>query len=248
MWAMDEETLYHQLRLLAETVPELPIYENLPVYPVETHRWLGRLEALVEAASGELEAEIVRDAVSHLAASVYQPRTEAANELRAALFRALAHAEMKIPDGMKGSFIPVGSAFDALRALADILKGADTDILIIDPYMDEVALTDVAILAKEDVNIRLLSDQATVKPTLKPAVAAWITQYSAKRRLAARLASPKTLHDRLIVTDGSAVWILTQSLKDFAKRSPATLISVAHETAALKVQAYEAIWSSATPI
>jgi len=42
-------------------------------------------------------------------------------------------------------------------------------------------------------------------------------------------------------------WILTQSLKDFAKRAPAEIVR-ADDTAALKIDAYEAIWASAVVV
>jgi hypothetical protein len=57
----------------------------------------------------------------------------------------------------------------------------------------------------------------------------------------ARLAPPKTLHDRAIFIDQTIAWTLTQSLKDFAKRSPAEIVR-ADDTAALKIAAYEEIW------
>jgi len=56
------------------------------------------------------------------------------------------------------------------------------------------------------------------------------------------------LHDRLIVVDGKIVWTLTQSLNAFAARSPASLVRVDPETAALKVAAYEQLWKNAKPL
>ncbi len=59
-----------------------------------------------------------------------------------------------------------------------------------------------------------------------------------------RLAPPKTLHDRAIFIDQAEAWILTQSLKDFAKRSPAEIVR-ANDTASMKIAAYEAVWVTA---
>jgi hypothetical protein len=120
--------------------------------------------------------------------------------------------------------------------------------LIIDPYMDEKALTDFAPLAPEGVTVRLLSDEKTCKPTLPPAASRWITQYGAKRPLAVRLAAARTLHDRLIIVDGAQVSILTQSLNAFAARSPAAIVRVDNDTATLKVSAYQDIWNKAAPL
>ena len=71
-----------------------------------------------------------------------------------------------------------------------------------------------------------------------------MAQYGAARPLQVRLAPPKALHDRAIFTDQTTAWTLTQSLKDFAKRSPAEIVR-ADDIAALKIAAYEAIWANA---
>jgi len=51
----------------------------------------------------------------------------------------------------------------------------------------------------------------------------------------------------LLIVD-HAVEPLTQSLKDFAARSPASVVRVDADMAALKVPAYEAMWAAATPL
>jgi hypothetical protein len=129
-----------------------------------------------------------------------------------------------------------------------VLRLATTDLLIVDPYMDEKTLIDYVGLANAGVTIRLLADAAYVKPTLKPAATAWLTQHGAARPLQARLAPAKTLHDRLVIVDGKAVYTLTQSLNAFAARAPASVVRVDPETSAIKVTAYAAIWAGASPV
>jgi hypothetical protein len=84
-------------------------------------------------------------------------------------------------------------------------------------------------------------------PHLGPRAAIKWKQQHTSRALEVRLAASRTLHDRVILVDGSTSWAVTQSLKDFAKRSPAEIIR-ADDTAELKVQAYEAIWRTANPV
>ena len=73
------------------------------------------------------------------------------------LRRALAVAEMRAPVSAQGAFIAAGNSFDAFAAVGKVLATATGDILIIDPYLDEKALTDFAPLAHEGVSIRLLA-------------------------------------------------------------------------------------------
>lgn len=63
--------------------------------------------------------------------------------------------------------------------------------------------------------------------------------------LGSKLEAARALHDRLIITDATAAWVLTQSLKDFAQRSPATIQRADAELAVIKVQAFSAIWNGA---
>jgi len=128
-----------------------------------------------------------------------------------------------------------------------VLQTANKEVLIVDPYMDETALTEFGGAVPAGVLLRLLADQSTHKPTLQPAATRWASQHGVSRPIQVRLAPQKTLHDRAIFIDRMTAWILTQSLKDFAKRAPAEIVR-ADDTAALKIDAYEAIWASAVVV
>jgi hypothetical protein len=114
--------------------------------------------------------------------------------------------------------------------------------------MDGKALTDFMPSAAEGVALRVLSDEASVKPTLEPAGEKWKSQFRDTRGLELRLAPSRSLHDRLIIVDGTDVWSLTQSLKDFAARAHGAVIKVDPETAHLKVRAYSDLWDSSRKI
>ena len=175
-------------------------------------------------------------------------RQAGAAKINVILYRALATAELNAPTAVQGAFIPVGNVFDALVAMGKVLQQSTRNLLIVDPYMDEKVLTDFAGVAPAGVTLHLLADQKDHKPTLKPAVARWTGQYGAQRPLEARLAAPRSLHDRLIVVDGVGAWTLTQSFNALAARSPASIVRVDAETAALKVAAYAGMWQAAMPL
>ena len=119
----------------------------------------------------------------------------------------------------------------------------------VDAYMDAKALTDFAPLAAEGVLIRLLTDSKyTARDALQAPAARWTRQYDRARPLEVRFTAPRLLHDRLIIVDGAQVWSLTQSLKDFAGRSPASVLRVDGDMARLKLEAYAEMWASAQPL
>lgn len=238
--ATDPETLYRQLGRLIETMPDLT---QAPV-PAEVHLWIARAYALVAEVGNLADPAFFTVTVNNLGTT---DRQNAAHQIRAIVYRAFAVAEMRAPAGAGGAFIPVGNSFDAFAALSKVLQTATKDVLIIDPYMDETALTEFGSAVPENVCLRLMADQASCKPTLQPAAIKWVQQYGATRSLLVRFAPQKTLHDRAIFIDRTVAWTLTQSLKDFAKRSPAEIVR-ADDTAALKIAAYEGVWASAQVI
>jgi hypothetical protein len=238
--SMDPEALYIQLGRLVETMPELD--DGNPLSST-TQQWLGRAAALIAEAGDFSDTALFRTAVGGLTSGLV--RYKAAQEIPLLLHRALAVAELRAPLSAQGTFIPAGNSFDAFAAMGKVLGTATRDILIVEPYLDEKALTDFAPLAQEGVSIRLLADGSGHKPTLIPASKRWVTQYGTARPLDVRLAPARTLHDRVIIADAAGVWVLTQSLNAFAGRSPASIVRVDQQTAALKVSAYDAIWRGA---
>lgn len=235
------ETIYRQFGRLFESMPE---FSDKGFLSVEQHKWLGLAGALVMQA-GSVSDKVNWEVSTRKLQSA--GRMWALEELRTILYRLMASAELDAPASAQGSFIPVGNSFDAFAALSKILGTAKQDVLIVDPFMDETALTEFSGAVPEHVVLRLLSDQASCKSSLQPAATKWVQQYGKTRPLLIRLSQPKTLHDRAIFIDQKAAWTLTQSLKDFAKRSPAEIVR-ADSTADMKIAAYESVWSSALVI
>ena len=152
-----------------------------------------------------------------LRSNVFGP--EAAKDIMGLLYEALAVVELELPADAQGAFIPAGNVFDALVAVTKIFATAKKDLLVVDPYLDEKILIEFAQLAPEGVNVRLLTDSNGVKPTLATAAAKWKQQFLSKRPLQVRLATARTLHDRLVLIDGRDVWTLGQSFNALAARA-----------------------------
>ena len=237
----EAENTYRQLGRLIETMPDLTGTEQIST---EVNQWLGRAYALVQRTGDIGDAVSFKSNVSRLNTMA---RKIAAAEISAIVFRAFAVAEQAAPGGISGAFIPVGNSFDAYSAISKILRSATKDILIVDPYMDELALTEFGIATPDKINLRLMSDQQDHKATLITAAKRWSSQYNSSRPLEVRLASSRSLHDRAIFIDGLNAYSLTQSLNGLAKRSPAEIIR-ADDTAQLKISAYEQIWSQAQAV
>lgn len=233
-------TLYQQIGRLLEAPPDLSTYQAC-VRP-EALQWLGKGHALVDAVGVGIDAIQFASAVDTMRTAAWAGAVQRAFQI---LYRALGHCEIHMPIGSAGSFVPVGNSFDAFAALSKIFSSATVDVMIVDPYMDHAVLIDFALAVPEGIPLRLLSDTNDHKATLQPAARKWIDQHGIKRPLSVRLAPARSLHDRAIFIGHREAWTLSQSIKDFAKRSPAEIIR-ADSIAPLKIAAYEVIWTSAS--
>jgi hypothetical protein len=239
---MSAEALYVQLGHLIQTMPDLTAKGP---FPVEALRWLGKAQALVVDAEGvpaEYEFNHWRNQLDN-----YSFRPASAERIASLIYRALATVELEVPASFVGTFIPAGNTFDAMAATTKIFTLARTELLIVDPYMDEKILIEFALLAPTGIRLKLLSDAAGYKETLITAAQKWAHQYGATRPLEIRLAPARTLHDRLVVVDQTLVWSVGQSFNALAVRAPTSFVKSDPETAALKVRAYgEDIWNKAS--
>jgi hypothetical protein len=240
MSPLTPEALYLQLGSL---VAEMPDLAHGPITP-EINRWLGRAAGLVELTGDLANAINLKVASQNLQSTLRETNAQA---IAAIVYQALAKAEINAPSALHGTFIAAGNTFDALAAVERVLSQANADVLMVDPYADVKALTDYALLAPAKVSVRLLA-RADRESLLKPAADRWVQQHKKDRPLAVRLASAKSLHDRLIVVDRKTTWVLGQSFNKMAERAHTSLVRMPPEAGALKIDAYEAIWASATEL
>jgi hypothetical protein len=238
--ATDWDRVHRDLSHLIQTAPT-----NLSNGKLETRQWIARAYAVVlevDQASANVEFKFAEQ-------EAMRGRIDGHDKLMAVVMRAWAVAERFVPAAAANdSFIATGHAWDAFVSLSKVLQTARSDVLIIDPYMDESALAGFGIAAPERVSLRLLSDSHPnrCRPSLQPAALKWRQQWGDKRPIEIRLAPAESLHDRAIVVDRTTAWNVSQSLKDIAKKSPATVVPFSPETAKLKIDFYEGFWKSAS--
>ncbi len=138
---VDPESLYMQLGHILTTFPA----EFSDPLPRATMAWLSRAHALVLATGAQNDASELSSAMDHLVSALRFD--DPAAKIMMILHRALAIAELRAPAAVQGAFIPAGNVFDALMVIGKVLQTSKLDVLIVDPFMDEKALTDFACLA-----------------------------------------------------------------------------------------------------
>jgi hypothetical protein len=160
----------------------------------------------------------------------------------------IAKVELKLPADMQGAFIPAGGVHDGYQAVSKAVAAAQKQVLFVDPYADDTLISDFVSLAPEGIAVFVLGDEQYAKPSLKPGAERWVAQWQTKRPLQVRLATARSLHDRLLVLDSSVAYVVGQSFKDLAKRAHSSLVRMDPESAALKISAHIAMWQTATVV
>lgn len=235
---LDPESYYRQLGRLIEIMPD---FSGNSQFTTDIHQWLGRADALISANGDLIDKMDWRTAVQRLNSAA---RPSGVEQIKQVLYRVLGAAELTAPASVQGMFIPVGNSFEAFASISKILKTATREVMIVDPYMDETALTVYGCSVPDGVLLRLLADAKFVKASLQPAATSWVQQYGNSKKLAVRIAPEKALHDRSFFIDGVTAWSFSQSLNGIANRSPAEIIR-ADDTAAMKIEHYESVWNDA---
>ena len=126
-----------------------------------------------------------------------------------------------------------------LLALAGLASGQSLDQA---PANREAAVTSVPFS-------RILgANKDARKAVLKPAMERYQKQFGAERPLSVRVAPAASLHDRLILVDGTEAWVVGQSFNGLAQRAHSSIVRADADLAEQKVGAYGAIWDAASPL
>lgn len=227
------------LALLQAAIEGAPAFRYGETLTDEELRWLGRADALLEAAGAMTASINFRVARGQLGGY-----SHSRSNLLIPLHDAYSKIELMAPAAAQGSFIAGGDTWNGYASLVRLMQRDCDDLLIVDPYLNAAIYTDLAPHAKAKVAVRCLTAKRPENHAgLLAASNRWASDgISANVSLAVRYAPAKALHDRLIIIDRSEVWLISQSLKDIAQRSPASISRAESELGAMKVQHYESLW------
>jgi hypothetical protein len=233
------------LALLEASIREAPEFKYQEPMTEKEIRWLGRADALLEA-SGSVPA-LVSFRTARQGLGSY---THSRDNLLIPLHDAYSRMELMAPVASQGAFIPAGDTWNGYAALIKLVQNECDDLFIVDPYLNSAIYTDFAPHSAARKGIRCLTSQRPANhPGLLASAGRWASdQISQTHPVEVRYAPVNALHDRLIIIDGKEVWLVSQSFKDIAKRSPASVSRADSEMSLMKAQHYGDLWNQSAPL
>lgn len=230
-----------QLRaLLEQAISSAPTLEFDKTRTIDEERWLSRAETLVEA-SGSVP-DLLNFRVARGKLGTYH---HSMSEIMGPLLNAFERVELYAPASGQGRFIPPGETWNGYAALVKVIQPPCTDLLIVDPYLDGGAFVDLMPQTNASSLVRCLTIKGSYHESLMSASRKWQSDpIGVTHPVEVRYGPTRSLHDRMIIVDMREVWLVSQSLKDIAARSPATLIKADPELAGLKSVHYDELWNA----
>jgi hypothetical protein len=242
--SLTPEQLYMQLGAL---VAEMPDLTQGPITP-DVQKWLGRACVMVNLVdpSNVAYSTMIRTACQML--TTPSLREMNAQTIATIVNQTLTEAELNAPARIQGKFITAKSPYDAYSTLGKVFDTAKSNVLLVDAYADH-KITEYAMLARENVEVRVLADGQWYKSTLKPAAEKWVQQFGSSRPpLQVRLTPPRSLHDRWILVDNSSAYTIGQSFNALVERSPTSLVRADDDVARDTIAVFSQMWQTATPL
>lgn len=234
---IDPARLHAELKALLDKTPSL---EDCDLKSQEVHDWLGAVGAIVDQV-GDLGDKVRFSVASTSLDSVLRSRNSAT--VRTIASRTLYLLQAMLPGG--NAFIDAGDVFKAFVRIADTIRSAKHEVFVVDPWLSDKEFAEIAPLTPDGALLRVLTGSRKQNAAIATAAAKWRDTYKEKHPVEVRIARQELLHDRFIAIDGAQVWLLSQSLNQFAVRASATVVLFDDTLSGLKRAAYEAIWTTA---
>lgn len=232
-----------QLRaLLEQTISAAPSLAFQVALTPDDERWLARAETLVEASGSLPDLVDFRLARSNL--GTYSHSRE---RIMGPLLNSYERVELHSPTSGQARFIPPGETWNGYAALVKVIQPSCTDLLIVDAYLDSSLFIDL-LPHSNAAKVRCLTQKGSYHAGLWAAFGKWDGDaIGTDHPVELRYAPDRSLHDRMIIIDQKQVFLVSQSLKDIAARSPASLTPADPELAGLKAAHYDQLWSQSAP-
>ena len=232
---MDDKQLLAEIDNVLAQLPQIGEFVNIGPGDV----WLGMANAILEAGELKIGDSSTLSIFNQAIEQGQYAGTSRQSALRGIvrMLHTLRHRLLISTGGTGTIAIDQGMHFQYFDAVKNAIQTATSDLLLVDPYLNEDVISKFCVFAKDNVQIRLLGQRYTT--TLLPAANAFSQQ-----RGNVLLRTTDEVHDRFVFVDKSKCILSGASFKDGPKYAPSLVTEIvdgANELIAL----YEKTWNVA---
>lgn len=205
--------------------------------------YLPRIQAAYEELPDE-EKLVVASVVANEVASKAENHATKLNAALAKIGWKLESGELNTDSvSIRERFFPKGTEHDAYLQIRNILRKAQSVVVIIDPYMDSSMLQMLAAMPVSSLKVRLLSSRLPADFALE--ARKFQTQYS---HLSLEIRKTREFHDRFILLDGVECYHIGASIKDAGNTAFMISRIEDHANRRALIDHQDQSWSSASPV
>jgi len=236
--AVEQHIILLKLSELMENAPDLSTKPNAGASP--QRQWVAEIGALVNRIGSEQKMNF-----STAKSMLGQYWNHSIDQIQGLALDVIEELKLELELSGRsevGSAYAPGDIYKFFADLKSIINGADSEILIIDPYFDGDAFNNYVAGVDSNVKVRVFASKHAQE------VKTYIEKHQAQFGSSIEVRKSKKLHDRLVITDRTDCWITGGSINHAGNKSPAYLIPVGSELAKDKLEIYEDIWNSSQEI
>jgi hypothetical protein len=227
--------MLEKLKQALVQMPDLASFDKSN--PAHT-RWIGQTLALIRQVNA-VDAFKFDLAAGMVGIDIHKVNNY--TEMHSVLEMVIATLELQNPDETQKVYGP-GAQYDFYRDLKRIVAGATKSVFIVDPYINAELFDLYVEKVIDGTNVRLLTSK------FDSATEAVIKKFQAKTSIDFQAKRSPDIHDRVVIIDGTACWVLGQSIKDAATKKPTYIAPLPSDVVTLKEEHYEIIWNRAATI
>lgn len=230
---MSPERLLPELDELLRTVPSFGVFVNTVSGGAE---WLGRFQAVCALASPH---DVTPGLISSELNSGHQQLVPTALRKLTTYLVRLRHEIVLRTDEGGTVVVDQGKTFMYFDEVRKALQRAQSDLFVVDPYVNEDFVTKYFPFVGRSVKVRVLGRENM--KTLRPAVQTFASQEG----MSVETRSGSGFHDRFLFLDGKECLMSSASFHQGGRLTPAVLIPILDAADTLRNQ-YEALWGRST--
>jgi hypothetical protein len=236
--AVEQHIILLKLSELMESAPDLSSKPSSGASP--QRQWVAEVGALINRISSEkkINFNTAKSMLGHY-------WNHAIDQVQGLALDVIEELKLELELSGRsevGSAYAPGDIYKFFADLKSIISGAQSEILIVDPYFDGDAFNNYVADVDSSINVRIFANKHAQE------VKTYIDKHQAQFSSSIEIKKNKKLHDRLVITDRTDCWITGGSINHAGNKSPSYLIPVGSELAKDKLEIYEEIWNSSQEI